>query len=125
MLEQKLNDIILSVEQQINLVKIKIKHNKKDLKKLKNMNKDSVYLDINRIQEDELKLTTEINETKDRLNKLKKVLYRLKVCERILNNEEELFECQSIHNPRRSILDKIDITYFHDISPPFLEKEKR
>ena len=88
MLEQKLNDIILSVEQQINLVKIKIKHNKKDLKKLNNMNKDSVYLDINRIQEDELKLTTEINETKDRLNKLKKVLYRLKVCERILNNEE-------------------------------------
>ena len=88
MLEQKLNDIILSVEQQINLVKIKIKHNKKDLKKLKSMNKDSVYLDINRIQEDELKLTTEINETKDRLNKLKKVVYRLKVCERILNNEE-------------------------------------
>ena len=88
MLEQKLNDIILSVEQQINLVKIKIKHNKKDLKKLKNMNKDSVYLDINRIQEDEVKLTEEINEAKNRLNKLKKVLYRLKVCERILNNEE-------------------------------------
>ena len=88
MLEQKLNDIILSVEQQINLVKIKIKHSKKDLKKLKNMNKDSVYLDNNRIQEDELKLTTENNETKNRLNKLKKVLYRLKVCERILNNEE-------------------------------------
>ena len=88
MLENNLNEMILSVEQQINLVKIKIKHIKKDLKKLKNMNKDSVYLDINRIQEDELKLTTEINETKDRLNKLKKVLYRLKVCERILNNEE-------------------------------------
>ena len=89
MLVQKLNDIILSVEQEINLIKIKIKHNKKDLKKLKNMNKDSVYLDINRIQEDELKLTEEINEAKNRLNKLKKVLYRLKVCERILNNEEE------------------------------------
>ena len=88
MLEEKLNDIILLVDQEMNLVKIKIKHNKKDLKKLKNMNKDSVYLDIIRIQEDELKLTTEINETKDRLNKLKKVLYRLKVCERILNNEE-------------------------------------
>ena len=89
MLEQKLNDIILSVEQQINLVKIKIKHNKKDLKKLNNMCKDTEYININRVQEDELKLTTEINETKDRLNKLKKVLYRLKVCERILNNEEE------------------------------------
>ena len=89
MLEEKLNDIILSVEQQINLIKIKIKHDKKDLKKLNNMCKDTVYLDINRIQEDELKLTQEISETKDRLNKLKKILYRFKVCERILNNEEE------------------------------------
>ena len=88
MLEEKLNDIILSAEQQINLIKIKIKHDKKDLKKLNNMCKDSVYLDINRIQEDEIKLTTEISEAKDRLNKLKKILYRLKVCERILNSEE-------------------------------------
>ena len=88
MLEEKLNDIILLVEQEINLVKIKIKHDKKDLKKLNNMCKDSVYLDINRIQEDEVKLTEKINETKNRLNKLKKVLYRLKVCEKILNNEE-------------------------------------
>ena len=89
MLEQKLNDIILSVEQEMNLVKIKIKHNKKDLKKLNNMCKDTEYININRVQEDELKLTKEISETKDRLNKLKKILYRLKVCERILNNEEE------------------------------------
>ena len=87
MLEQKLNDIILSVEQEINLIKIKIKHNKKDLKKLNNMCKDTVYLDMNRIQEDELRLTKEISETENRLNKLKKVLYRLRVCERILNNE--------------------------------------
>ena len=89
MLEQKLNDIILSVEQEINLVKIKIKHNKKELKKLNNMCKDTVYLDINRIQEDESKLSKEISETKNRLNKLKKVLYRLQVCETILNNEEQ------------------------------------
>ena len=88
MLENNLNEMILSVEQQINLVKIKIKHDKKDLKKLNNMCKDTVYLDINRIQEDEVKLTEEINEAKNRLNKLKKVFYRLKVCERILNNEE-------------------------------------
>ena len=88
MLEQKLNDIILSVEQEMNLVKIKIKHDKKDLKKLNNICKDTVYLNINRIQEDEQKLTQEISEAKDRLNKLKKILYRLKVCERILNNEE-------------------------------------
>ena len=89
MLENNLNEMILLVEQEINLVKIKNKHDKKDLKKLNNMFKDSIYLDINRIQEDEVKLTEEINETKNRLNKLKKVLYRLKVCERILNNEEE------------------------------------
>ena len=88
MLEQKLNDIILSVEQEMNLVKIKIKHDKKDLKKLNNMCKDTEYININRVQEDELKLTKEISETKNRLNKLKKILYRLKVCERILNNEE-------------------------------------
>ena len=88
MLENNLNEMILSVEQQINLVKIKIKHDKKDLKKLNNMCKDTEYININRIQEDELKLTEEINEAKNRLNKLKKVLYRLKVCERILNNEE-------------------------------------
>ena len=92
MLENNLNEMILSVEQQINLVKIKIKHDKKDLKKLNNMCKDTVYLDINRIQEDEVKLTEEINEAKNRLNKLKKVLYRLKVCERILNNEEDLLK---------------------------------
>ena len=88
MLEQKLNDIILSVEQEMNLVKIKIKHDKKDLKKLNNMCKDTEYININRVQEDELKLTKEISETENRLNKLKKIVYRLKVCERILNNEE-------------------------------------
>ena len=89
MLENNLNEIILSVEQEINLIKIKIKHDKKDLKKLNNMCKDTKYIDMNRIQEDELKITKEISETKNRLNKLKKILYRLKVCERILNNEEE------------------------------------
>ena len=88
MLEQKLNDIILSVEQEMNLVKIKIKHDKKDLKKLNNMCKDTEYININRVEEDELKLTKEISETENRLKELKKVLYRLKVCERILNNEE-------------------------------------
>ena len=88
MLEQKLNEIILSAEQQINLVKIKIKHNKKDLKKLNNMCKDTEYININRVQEDEIKLNKEISETENRLKNLKKILYRLKVCERILNNEE-------------------------------------
>ena len=88
MLENDLNEMILSVEHQINLIKIKIKHDKKDLKKLNNMCKDTEYININRVQEDELKLTKEISETENRLNKLKKILYRLRVCESILNNEE-------------------------------------
>ena len=89
MLENNLNEVMMSVEQQINFVKIKIKHDKKDLKKIKNMNKDTVYLNIDRIQKDEIKLSKEISELDIRLKELKKILYRLKVCERILNNEEE------------------------------------
>ena len=89
MLENDLNEMILSVEQEINLIKIKNKHDKKDLKKLNNMCKDTEYININRVQEDELKLTKEISKTENRLKNLKKILYRLKVCERILNNEEQ------------------------------------
>ena len=87
MLEEKLNDIILATEHQITLIKIKLKNNKKDLKQLKNMVKDVIYLDMERIQKDEVKLTNEISELDTRLYKLKKVLYRLRVCEKILNKE--------------------------------------
>ena len=52
------------------------------------MLKDTEYKNINRVQEDELKLTKKISETENRLKNLKKILYRLKVCEKILNNEE-------------------------------------
>ena len=89
MLENDLNEMISSVDQQINLIKIKIKHDKKDLKKLNNMYKDTEYININRVQEDEVKLTKEISETENRLKNLKKIDYRLKVCKRILNNEEQ------------------------------------
>ena len=59
MLENELNEMILSVEQEMNLVKIKIKHDKKDFTKLNNMCQDTEYININRVQEDELKLTEE------------------------------------------------------------------
>ena len=89
MLEEKLNDIILATEHQITLIKIKLKNNKKDLKQLKNMVKDVVYLDMERIQKDEVKLTNEISELDTRLYKLNKVLYRFRVCEKILNSKSE------------------------------------
>ena len=53
--------------------------------------KIKTYEEGNKNYEDEIKLNKEISETENRLKNLKKILYRLKVCERILNNEEELF----------------------------------
>ena len=88
MLEEKLNDIILLAEQQIKLVKIKLKSNKTELKQLEKISNNK-YLDNEKIQIDLKRLKKEIIEIETRLRKLKKVLYRLKVCERILNNEEE------------------------------------
>ena len=87
MLNNNLNEIILCVEQEMNLIKIKIKVTKKELKQLEKV-LDNKYVDNERIEKDKVRLTQEISEAKERLNKLKKILYRLKVCERILNNEE-------------------------------------
>ena len=42
MLEEKLSYIIVSVEQQMALVKIKIKNNKKNLKQLENLTLDEI-----------------------------------------------------------------------------------
>ena len=89
MLEEKIEDIIISVEQQITLIKIKLKNDKKDLKILNNMIKDVIYLDMERIQKDEEKLSNEIIELNNRIYKLNKILYRLRVCRDILNSEIE------------------------------------
>ena len=87
MLEESLKKIIIEVEQQITLIKIKLKNSKKDLKKLNNMNNDIIYLDMERIQKDEEKISNEIIELNNRIYKLNKILYRLRVCREILNNE--------------------------------------
>lgn len=87
MLEQNLDNMIISVEQQITLVKLKLKATKKELKQLDKMPKNN-YLDNDKIQEDKIRLNEEISKIDIRLYKLNKILYRLKVCEKILNNEE-------------------------------------
>ena len=89
MLEEKLNDIICEVENQITLIKIKLKNDKKELKKIQNKFKDVVYLDIDKLEKDKENLVKEISELDIRLYKLNKVLYRQRVCNKILNNEEE------------------------------------
>lgn len=89
MLEERLNDMILSVEDQVGLVKIKIKAIKKELKEIDKKIRDNKYVDNAYVRADKSRLNKELSETDIRLYKLKKILYRLRVCEKILNNEEQ------------------------------------
>lgn len=87
MLEQNLDNMILSVEQQLTLVKLKLKATKKELKQLDKMPKNN-YLDNDKIQQDKIRLNEEISKIDIRLYKLNKILYRLRVCRNILNNDD-------------------------------------
>ena len=78
MYEEKILELMQQIKNDIEADKSEISRIRKEINKLKKCIKESI----------ELKLTKEISETENRLNKLKKILYRLKVCERILNNEE-------------------------------------
>lgn len=88
MLEQNLDNMITSVEQQLTLVKLKLKATKKELKQLRSTYSDVTYLDMEKIESAEKKLIMEISDLDTRIYKLNKVLYRLKVCEKILNSKE-------------------------------------
>ena len=89
MLQEKLNDLILVVESHLKLVKIKIKKNKKELKKLENELKNNKYIDLKKASYNKENLIDQNNVLNIRLYKLNKVYYRLKVCEKILNSEIE------------------------------------
>ena len=89
MLQEKLSDLILVVESHLKLVKIKIKKNKKELKELENELKNNKYIDIEKISDNKERLINQTSELNLMLYKLNKVLYRLKVCEKILNSEIE------------------------------------
>ena len=67
----------------------KIKIDKKYLIRLQNKFKYVDYLDIDKLEKDKENLVKEINDLNIRLYKLNKVLYRQRVCNKILNNEEE------------------------------------
>lgn len=88
MLEQNLDNMILSVEQQITLVKIKLKAIKKELKQVDKSIKDNKYIDIEMVRTDKMRLNQELSELDIRIYKLNKILYRLRVCRNILNNED-------------------------------------
>ena len=89
MLEEKLNDLILVIESNLKLVKIKIKKNKKELKQIENELKNNKYIDIEKISDNKERLINQISELDLMLYKLNKVHYRLKVCEKIINSEIE------------------------------------
>ena len=89
MLEEKLSDLILVVESQLKIVKIKIKKIKKELKELENELKNNKYIDMEKVGDTKRRLREELSELDIRLYKLNKILYRLKVCEKILNSEIE------------------------------------
>ena len=89
MLEEKLSDLILLVESHLKLVKIKIKNNKKELKKLENELKNNKYIDKEKASDNKERLINQTSELDMMLYKLNKVHYRLKVCEKIINSEIE------------------------------------
>lgn len=88
MLEEKLTDLILVTESLLKLVKIKIRKSKKELKELEKEIDNNKYIDIDRVKNEKTRLREELTGLDLRLYKLNKVIYRLRVCEKILNNEE-------------------------------------
>lgn len=88
MLEQNLDNMILSVEQQISLIKIKLKATKKELKEIDKKIRDNKYVDNAYVKADKTRLNNEISELDIRIYKLNKILYRLRVCRNILKNED-------------------------------------
>ena len=88
MLEERLSQIIACTENQISLVKIKLKTTKTELKQVQKI-VNNKYLDNERVEKDIERLKQEISELDNRLYKLNKVLYRFRVCEKILNSKSE------------------------------------
>ena len=89
MLEDKINNILDDVEHQLDLMKIKSKNTKKEYKQIDKKTKDNEYVDVEMVKCKKARLSKEIEELELETYKIKKVLYRLRVCLNILNNEEE------------------------------------
>ena len=89
MLEDKINNILDDVEHQLDLMKIKSKNAKKEYKQIDKKTKNNEYVDVEMVERKKSRLSKEIEELELETYKIKKVLYRLRVCLNILNNEEE------------------------------------
>lgn len=89
MLEDKINNILDDVEHHLDLIKIKSKNTKKEYKQIDKKTKNNEYVDAEMVKCEKARLSKEIEELELETYKIKKVLYRLRVCLNILNNEEE------------------------------------
>ena len=89
MLEDKINNILDDVEHHLGLIKIKSKNAKKEYKQIDKKTKNNEYVDVEKAKCEKARLSKEIEDLELETYKIKKVLYRLRVCLNILNNEEE------------------------------------
>lgn len=89
MLEHEINNILNNVEHQLDLMKIKSKNAKKEYKQIDKKTKNNEYVDVEMVKCEKARLSKEIEDLELETYKIKKVLYRLRVCLNILNNEEE------------------------------------
>ena len=89
MLEDKINNVLCDAEHHLDLMKIKSKNAKKEYKEVEKKTKDNEYIDAEMVKCEKARLSKEIEELELETYKIKKVLYRLRVCLNILNNEEE------------------------------------
>ena len=89
MFEYKIINILDDVERQLDLIKIKSKNAKKEYKQIDKKTKNNEYVDVEMVECEKSRLSKEIEELELETYKIKKVLYRLRVCLNILNNEEE------------------------------------
>ena len=89
MLEDKINNILDDVEHHLDLIKIKSKNAKKEYKQIDKKTKNNEYVDVEKAKCEKARLSKEIEDLELETYKIKKVLYRLRVCLNILNNEEE------------------------------------
>ena len=89
MLEDKINNVLDDVEHHLDLIRIKSKNAKKEYKQIDKKTKNNEYVDVEMVECEKLRLSKEIEELELETYKIKKVLYRLRVCLNILNNEEE------------------------------------
>ena len=85
MLEDKINNIIDDVEHHLDLIKIKSKNAKKEYIQIDKKTKDNEYADVEKVKREKARLSKEIEGLELETYKIKKVLYRLRVCLKILN----------------------------------------